>query len=113
MRRNQGRQSRPAEGKANDWRAESTAIRLAMRAPERGASELRLQEVLVLLHRTSILERGLRGRGGIRVTEERELQALRLTLERCADAVRTIADIAARRDQPVESLSPEDLSEPG
>jgi len=87
------------------------AIRLSITSHATLESGLSLQQVLVLLHRRNILERGLRARGGIRVTEERELAALRLVLETSADAVKAIADVAARLDRPMESLSPEDLTD--
>jgi hypothetical protein len=112
MRRTPGRQTRLVEDKANAWRPESAAIQITRRSSENGACELCLQDVLALLHRRNILERGSRARGGIRVTEERELQALRILLEKSADAVKAIVDVAARLDRPVDSLSPEDLKDP-
>ena len=112
MRRTSGRQSRHVEDKVNAWRTDSTATQLTIRSPEDGAHDLGLRDVLALLHRRNILERGSRARGGIRVTEERELQALRILLEKRADAVKAIGDVAARLDRSIDSLSPEDLNDP-
>ncbi len=63
-----------------------------------------LPDVLVLLKRQQVLEVAMRARGGIRVTEERELNRLREVLARAPGAVRTILDASRRLDKPLDCL---------
>jgi hypothetical protein len=66
-------------------------------------------QALELLRRQAVLEDAMRRPGGIRVTEERELYALRAQLQRYPAAVRAILDAANRLHRPVESLSYRDV----
>jgi hypothetical protein len=68
-----------------------------------------LSEALRLLRRQSELEEAMRRHGGIRVTEEREIYALREQLKNFPAAVRAILDAANRFHRPVELLSPRDV----
>jgi hypothetical protein len=68
-----------------------------------------ITEALTLLKRQSELERGLRQAGGIRVTEERELYAVRERLQRYPQAVAAILQMASNLHRPVDTLSSADL----
>ncbi len=69
-----------------------------------------ITEALSLLKRQAEIESGLRQPGGIRVTEERELYALRTRLERYPQAVTAILTTASNLRRPVDTLSLEDVS---
>jgi hypothetical protein len=68
-----------------------------------------IAEVLELLKRQAELESGLRQPGGIRVTEEREIYALRERLQRYPQAVTAILQAARSLNRPVETLQPRDI----
>jgi hypothetical protein len=63
---------------------------------------------LELLKRHAVLEAGLRQAGSIRVTEERELYALRECLQRYPQAVTAILQSASNLNRPVDTLRPQD-----
>jgi hypothetical protein len=66
-------------------------------------------EALELMKRQAVLECGLRQAGGIRVTEERELYAVRAQLQRYPQAVAAILQVASNLHRPVDTLSSADL----
>jgi hypothetical protein len=66
-------------------------------------------ELLRLLQRHAALERGLRGRGGIKVTEERELLKLRQALDAHSGAVEVLLAVARRAGRLVEEITIDDL----
>jgi hypothetical protein len=68
-----------------------------------------INEALELLKRQAELETGLRHAGGIRVTEERELYALRERLQRYPQAVTAILQAARNLHRPVDTLQPHDV----
>jgi len=68
-----------------------------------------IDHALALLKRQAVLETGLRQPGGIRVTEERELYALRHQLQRYPEAVSAILQTASNLHRPVDSLAPQDV----
>lgn len=68
-----------------------------------------LNEALDLLKRQAELEAGLRQPGGIRITEERELYALRDRLQRYPHAVAAILQTAHSLNRPVDTLQPQDV----
>jgi hypothetical protein len=68
-----------------------------------------INEALELLKRQAELENGLRQAGGIRVTEERELYALRERLQRYPQAVTAILQTARILNRPVDTLRPQDV----
>jgi hypothetical protein len=68
-----------------------------------------ITEVLELLKRQAELENGLRQPGRIRVTEEREIYALRERLQRYPQAVSAILQAARSLNRPVETLRPQDV----
>ncbi len=68
-----------------------------------------IHEALELLKRQAELETGLRQPGGIRVTEERELYALRARLQRYPQAVTAILQAARNLNRPVDTLEPHDV----
>jgi hypothetical protein len=68
-----------------------------------------ITEALELLKRQAQLEAGLRLVGGIQVTEERELYAVRAKLERYPQAVAAILQMASNLHRPVDTLSAADL----
>ena len=68
-----------------------------------------LTEALELLRRQAALEEAMRGRGGVRVLEERELYALRARLTRYPEAVRAILETSSRLHRPVDALSIADI----
>ena len=68
-----------------------------------------ISTVLDLLKRQAKLEEGLRKPGGIRVTEEREIYALREHLQRYPQAVTAILQTARSLNRPVDSLQPNDI----
>ena len=68
-----------------------------------------IQEALQLLKRQAELETGLRQPGGIRVTAERELYALRDRLQRYPEAVTAILQTARNLNRPVDTLRPQDV----
>jgi hypothetical protein len=68
-----------------------------------------LDRALALLKRQAALEAGLRQPGGIRITEERELYALREQLQRYPQAVAAILQTASALRRPVDSLHPQDV----
>jgi hypothetical protein len=68
-----------------------------------------INEALELLKRQAELENGLRQAGGIRVTEERELYALRERLQRYPQAVTAILQTARNLNRPVDTLQPQDV----
>ena len=68
-----------------------------------------IQQALELLKRQAELESGLRQPGGLRVTSERELYALRERLQRYPEAVNAILQRARNLNRPVDALSANDL----
>jgi hypothetical protein len=66
-------------------------------------------ELLRLLQRRATLEQAMRGRGGIKVTEERELQRLRETLDQHAGPARELLAAASRLGRPVDAITIDDL----
>jgi len=68
-----------------------------------------IAEVLELLKRQAELENGLRQPGGLRVTEEREIYALRERLQRYPQAVSAILQAAQNLHPPVDSLQARDI----
>jgi len=68
-----------------------------------------ISTALELLKRQAILENGLRQAGGIRVTEERELFAVRAQLQHYPQAVAAILQVASNLHRPVDTLSSADL----
>ncbi len=68
-----------------------------------------INEALELMKRQAELETGLRQAGGIRVTEERELYALRERLQRYPQAVTAILHAARNLNRPVDTLQPHDV----
>ncbi len=68
-----------------------------------------ITEVLELLKRQAELENGLRQPGGLRVTEEREIYALRERLQRYPQAVTAILQAARSLNRPVDTLRPQDV----
>ena len=68
-----------------------------------------IQQALELLKRQAELESGLRQPGGLRVTSEHELYALRERLQRYPEAVNAILQRARNLNRPVDALTPNDL----
>jgi hypothetical protein len=68
-----------------------------------------LNEALRLLRRQSELEEAIRRPGGIRLTEERELDQLKDNLQMYPAAVRAILDAARRLHRPVGVLTFEEI----
>lgn len=68
-----------------------------------------IDHALALLKRQAALEAGLRQLGGIRVTEERELYAVRDQLRRYPEAVAAILQAASNLRRPVDSLHVDDV----
>ena len=69
-----------------------------------------IDEALQLLKRQAELEIGLHQAPGIRVTEERELYAVRAQLQRYPQAVAAILQTASNLRRPVDTLLPQDVS---
>jgi hypothetical protein len=76
---------------------------------EKGDPVEPINEALELSKRQAELETGLRQPGGIRVTEERELNALRERLQRYPQAVTAILQCARNMNRPVDTLHPHDV----
>lgn len=68
-----------------------------------------LTEVLYLLRRQAELEKAIRRRGGIRVTDERELFQLRETLAGMPGPVKAVLDTSNRLGRAIDALSIDDL----
>lgn len=68
-----------------------------------------LNEALTLLKRQAELETRLRQPGGIRITEETELYALRSHLQRYPQAVTAILQTARNLNRPIDTLEPSDV----
>lgn len=68
-----------------------------------------LQEALRILKRQSQLENQMRKPGGIPITEERELYALRTRLQAYPAAVRTVIEASQRLHRPIDVLSLADV----
>ena len=68
-----------------------------------------INEALDLLEGQSELETGLRQVGGIRITEERNLYALRKRLQRHPQAVTAILQTAGSLNRPVDTLQAQDV----
>lgn len=68
-----------------------------------------INEALDLLEGQSELETGLRQVGGIRITEERNLYALRKRLQRYPQAVTAILQTAGSLNRPVDTLQAQDV----
>jgi len=68
-----------------------------------------LTEALRLLRRQAVLEDAMRSRGGVRVTEERELYELRERLKRFPGAVTAILEASRTLNRPVDALSVTDV----
>lgn len=68
-----------------------------------------VQHVLQILKRTTRIEAAMRAPGGVRITEERELLAMRVWLNRHPSLVENIHDVARTLSVPVQALSVEDL----
>jgi hypothetical protein len=66
-------------------------------------------EALRLIKRQTELESAMRRRGGIRVTEERELHQLRGALAQFPAAVTAVMEAAERMHRPVDTISAEDV----
>jgi len=66
-------------------------------------------ELFRLLQRHAALAKAMRGRGGIKVTEERELQRLRETLDAHSGPAADLLAAAGRTGRPVEEISVDDL----
>jgi len=66
-------------------------------------------EALHLLQHLAKLERMMRSPGGIRITEERELYALKAQLEKLPYSVRAVLETSERLHRPVEALSVRDI----
>jgi hypothetical protein len=66
-------------------------------------------QTLRLLQRHAELERAMRRPGGIRITDERELLALKAQLEKFPTAVRAVLETAHSLRRPVDALSVEDI----
>jgi hypothetical protein len=64
-----------------------------------------ISQTLLLLQRHAELERAMRRPGGIRITDERELLALKAQLEKFPTAVRAVLDTAHSLRRPVDALS--------
>ena len=70
---------------------------------------MEMYTVLELMKRQAELEEGLRQPGGIRVSEESEIYALRERLQRYPQAVTAILQAARSLNRPVEALQPKDI----
>ncbi len=68
-----------------------------------------IDHALALLKRQASLEAGLRQLGGIRVTEERELYAVRDQLRRYPEAVAAILQAASNLHRTVDALHVDDV----
>lgn len=68
-----------------------------------------LQEALRLLKRQTQLENQLRQPGDVRITEERELYALRVRLQAYPAAVRAVFEASQYLHRPVDTLSLRDV----
>ena len=68
-----------------------------------------ISTVLELLKRQAELEEGLRQADGIRVTEEREIYALRERLQLYPQAVAAILQAARTLHRPVDALQPHEI----
>ena len=68
-----------------------------------------VQEVLRLLKRQAEIETQMRRPGGIRITEERELIALRERLQKFPAATKASLEAALALGRPVEQISVEDV----
>ena len=66
-------------------------------------------ELLRLLQRQAVLETAMRGRGGIKVTEERELQRLRETLDTHSGPAGELLAAVRRLGRAVDAVSADDL----
>ena len=72
-----------------------------------------LHEALRLIKRQAELEIAMRQPGGIRVTEEREIYALRERLQRYPQAVTAILQAARTLNRPVDTLQLHDVQHLG
>jgi hypothetical protein len=72
-----------------------------------------LHEALRLIKRQAELEITMRQPGGIRVTEEREIYALRERLQRYPQAVTAILQAARTLNRPVDTLQLHDVQRLG
>jgi hypothetical protein len=70
---------------------------------------MELREALRLVKRHAALERAKRRPGGIRILEERELLELKGALAPHGTTVAAIKDAAARKRQPLDMLSVDDI----
>lgn len=68
-----------------------------------------IAEVLELLKRQTELENGLHQPGGLRVTEEREIYALRERLQRYPQTVSAVLQAVRNLNRPVDSLQAQDI----
>jgi len=68
-----------------------------------------IHTALHLLKRQAELENRLRQPGGLRVTSESELYALRERLQRYPEAVNAILQMAATMKRPVDSITSADV----
>lgn len=68
-----------------------------------------VEHALWLLKRQTELEAQLGKPGGIRITEERELFAVRARLQQYPEAVKAILTAASTLHRPVDTLSPDDV----
>jgi len=68
-----------------------------------------IDHALALLKRQATLETALRQPRDIRVTEERELYAVRHQLQRYPEAVSAILQTASSLHRPADSLAPQDV----
>jgi len=68
-----------------------------------------IHTALELLKRQADIEARLRQPGGARVTEERELYALRQSLQRYPEAVKAILETARNMNRPIDSVKLSDV----
>ena len=68
-----------------------------------------VEETLTLLKRQAELETAMRQPGGIRITEERELHALRRQLARFPQAMEAVMQAAHALKRPVPEISVRDV----
>ena len=68
-----------------------------------------VSEALGLLQRQDELEAAMRGPGGIRITEERELYSLRARLSRYPHAARAIVETARSLNRSIRDVTVKDV----
>jgi hypothetical protein len=68
-----------------------------------------LEKALTLMKRQAVLEAAMKRRGGIRVTEERELHSVRRMLTEFPDVMRLVLQAAHALHRPIGELSSGEL----